>query len=329
MELKEIGEFGLIERLAGILEPASGDFLRWIGDDAAVVQLEPGLVLVLTADMLAEGVHFRKGYGGLRDLGYKALAVNLSDLAAMGARGGYALVCLGLPPGMQVEEVEEFYRGIAEAATEWDCRLAGGDTVASPSGLVFSVSLAALLRGRDAVTRSGARAGDVVLVTGTLGSSALGLALFERGAPACSAAARECVLRHVRPRPRLAEGVEAALAGATAMIDVSDGFLADLGHICDQSGLGARIDVDELPVAEPAREVARELALDVLDAALAGGEDYELIITVGREAADELAATTGATRVGVMTEGAGITLLRDGGVWSPGRAGYEHFGGDA
>jgi thiamine-monophosphate kinase len=325
MRLEDIGEFGLIGRLSRLLPAPTEQVLRGIGDDAAVVA-SPGGDLVLTTDMLVEGVHFRRHYGSFEDLGYKALAVNLSDLAAMGTGGGFALVCLGLPDDISVEEVEDIYRGLAACAGEWECQLVGGDTVRSPGALLLSVSVIAPIKPPGPVRRDGARPGDVLMVTGTLGESALGLALLERGEEASAATYRICLARHLKPRPRIREGRLAALAGASAMIDVSDGFLRDLGHICEESRVGAEVEAARFPVSANAYPVAKALGLDALETALAGGEDYELLITAPEKQAAEVAARTRATVVGRIVEGSGITVLD-----AQGRAmqltlkGYEHF----
>jgi len=331
MQLENIGEFRLIERLAQLLPAPGAEVVEGIGDDAAAIDLGDGRLLILTTDMLVEGVHFDLSYTSPRDLGYKILAVNLSDLASMGCGPGYALISLGLPSGFAVEAAEDIYRGLADCAAEWGARIVGGDTVASPQGLVFNLALSALMPSENMVTRAGAHIGDMVMVTGSLGESALGLEVLKRGVEPEDDAARSCAERHLRPHPRLAAGAAAKAAGATAMIDCSDGLLADLGHICEASSTGAVVEADWLPISDAARQVAESLGLDPVQAALAGGEDYELVITMRPDEAEEAARQLDLTPVGVIVIASeGMKVTDESGravtVESPG---YEHFQGGA
>ncbi len=332
MRIESLGEFALIQRLAQLLPAPGEEVVKGIGDDAAAIRLEVGRMLILTTDMLIEGVHFDLSFTSPRDIGYKTLAVNLSDLASMGCSPGYAyaLVSLGLPGGFDVEEAEEIYRGLAECAEAWGGQFVGGDTVSSPRGLTINLALSALMDGENMLTRAGARVGDMVLVTGSLGESALGLELFKRGIVPEDEDAITCVQRHLRPEPRFAAGAVAREAGATAMIDCSDGLLADLGHICEASGTGAVVEADRLPISDAARRVAARLEIDPLRAALAGGEDYELIVTVKADAAEEAAAKLNLTPVGTIVTGSeGLRVADEVGRAIPVESlGYEHFRGD-
>ncbi len=327
MQLGSIGEFALIQRLARLLPVPGAEVLKGIGDDAAAIELGGGRRLILTTDMLVEGVHFDLAYTSPRDLGYKTLVVNLSDLASMGCGPGYAVVSLGLPPGFEVEAVEEIYRGLAECAAQWGGSIVGGDTVSSPHGLVLNLTLAGLMAPGPMLTRTGARIGDVVMVTGSLGESALGLELLRRGVQPEDEAGHTCVRRHLRPEPRFAVGTAARAAGATAMIDCSDGLLADLGHICEASGTGAVVESDWVPISDAARQVAASLGLDPLQAALSGGEDYELVMTVKAEMAGEAAQQLNVTPVGVIAiESEGMKVAdRKGRAIPIESLGYEHF----
>ena len=241
------GEFDLIERIRSRLAgPVDGE--TWIGDDAAVVRAPEGPLLLAT-DVIVEGVHFDLSWAGLDDVGWQALTVNVSDIAAMGGRPRHALVSLTMPPG---SDVDRLYDGLAEAAQAWRCPIVGGDVSSGPV-LVVSVALTGTIEGGGApVLRSGARPGDRVFVTGPLGATA---------------AARR-VRRFARAPARVADGEAARLARATAMIDVSDGLAADVGHLAAESGVG--IALDTVPVAPGATR----------EDALGGGEDYELVFTM-------------------------------------------------
>ncbi len=327
MQLESLGEFALIQRLAQLLPAPSAEVVKGIGDDAAAVDLGDGRMLILTTDMLVEGVHFDLSFTSPRDLGYKSLAVNLSDLASMGCGPGYGLISLGLPPDFEVEAAEELYRGLGECAEQWGAQLVGGDTVSSPAGLVINLALTAIMPAEIMLTRSGARIGDMVMVTGNLGESALGLELLKRGMTIEGDSGHALIKRHLRPEPRFSVGGAMKAAGATAMIDCSDGLLADLRHICEASEVGAVVEADWLPISDVARRVADELGVDAVQAALSGGEDYELVITMRPELAEEAAARLNLTPIGVIViasegmkvaDAQGHTLP----VESPG---YEHF----
>ncbi|MDQ2724196.1 MAG: thiamine-phosphate kinase [Actinomycetota bacterium] len=252
--------------------PAAPRGETWIGDDAAVVRAPGGAWLLLATDAVVAGVHADLTLTGLDDLGWKALAVNVSDVAAMGGRPGHALVTVAGPPDT---DLGLLYQGIRDAAGRYDCPVVGGDLTNAP-GLVICVAITGWADG-PIVTRSGARTGDGIWVTGPLGRAAAGLRILQsragkgtgpKGAegPAVSEAIeRDLMSAHARPEAALAEGHAAARGGATAMIDVSDGLVADLGHIADASGVG--FTISGIPVAEGATEAE----------ALGGGEDYVLV----------------------------------------------------
>jgi len=251
------GEFAAIARLAARLpQPPSGDV--WIGDDAAVLP-PPGERLLVATDAVVAGVHGDLDFVSVADFGWKAMAVNVSDLAAMGGRPLAAVVAVAGPSGT---DLDGLYEGLGQAADRWVCPIVGGD-LAECAVLVVTVTVVGSGDGQPPpVTRAGASAGDALLVTGALGASAAGLRLLRAGQ-----GDGPLVAAHRRPQARLAEGGAARAAGATAMIDVSDGFGADLGHVLDASRVGAR--VEKLPVAEGATMVE----------ALGGGEDYELVFS--------------------------------------------------
>lgn len=257
MDVSGRGEFAAIARLAEALrQPPRGEV--WIGDDAAVLR-PPSQRLLIATDALVAGVHADLGLTSVADFGWKAMAVNVSDLAAMGGQPLAAVVAVAGPPDT---DLDGLYLGLAEAAERWDCPIVGGDLVESPA-LVVTVTVVGSGDGQPPpVTRGGARPGDALFVTGALGASAAGLRQLRAGQTD-----GPLVAAHRRPQARLAEGRAARTGGATAMVDVSDGFGADLGHVLTASGVGARLD--RLPVAAGA----------TLAEALGGGEDYELVFS--------------------------------------------------
>ncbi len=347
LDVKLLGEFGLIDwirRQVGGRRPASAGAvaLRGIGDDAAELWLRAEgagggpRALVVTKDLLLEGIHFERRYHPPRLLGRKALAVNLSDVAAMGARPLAAFLGLGLPPRLPGPDLEAFLRGFLDLAAATGTRLAGGDTSASRSGLVLSVTLVGLAPVSGPIRRAGARPGDRLYVTGTLGDSALGLRLLARGRRLPGARGAEAALlrRHLDPTPRLAEGAAiGARRLASAMIDLSDGLAADLGHVCEESGVGARVDLPRLPRSRAYQTLAARLAPeDPLAPAVGGGEDYELLFAVPPErvSAFERAARewqAKPTAIGeVRPRREGLVLVDgDGRPYRPPAAGFRHF----
>ena len=328
-----MAEFDLIERIRARAIARDGVLLG-IGDDAALLQVPAGHELAVTADTLNAGVHFPAD-ATPADIGWKALAVNLSDLASMGARPAWCTLSLSLP-GDDTAWLDAFLDGFLGLADTHAVALVGGDTTRGP--LSIAVTAMGWVEAGAALRRDGARPGDDVWVTGTLGDAAAALVLggyvpipLDGVAMPVVEAGKAAALRArlARPAPRVAVG--RALAGlAHACVDVSDGLLADLGHICRRSGVGAEIELARLP-ASPALRAA--YADDELRAALqaAGGDDYELCFsasTAAREAvarALEQAGTTG-TRIGRITDGDGVrALAADGSPWRPFRGGYVHF----
>lgn len=255
------GEFELLSRLRGAL-PTAPTGETWIGDDAAAVE-PPSRSLLLAADVLVEGTHFDLTWSAPADVGWKAVTANVSDVAAMGGRPLHLLVSVVVGPAF---DVEALYAGITEAARHWGCAVVGGD-LARGRSVTVAVAITGTTDGRAPVGRGGARPGDAVVVTGPLGGAAAGLRLLGDGLAFDSdPVAADAVRCHRRPYARPAEGQAAARVGATAMIDVSDGLAADLGHVLDESGVG--VALDRVPVHPAARE----------EEALGGGDDYQLVI---------------------------------------------------
>jgi len=303
------------------------------GDDAAVVRPKRGARLLLTTDLLAEGVHFRRCWAPPADLGWKLAAVNASDIAAMGGRPLWALLSLALPPGLDSSFAAGLGRGLRAASRRFGFTLVGGDTCASAAGIFLSLTLAGEA-GPRLITRDGAQPGDRLFVTGHLGASTLGLAALERhGSALLPAPLRRCARRHLHPEPRLVFG--AALAGtglARAALDVSDGISRDLGRLCAASRVGAEVRADRLPVLPSTSRAALLLDRDPLAAALHGGEEYEILFTARPQDERRLAAL--GEKLGLRVTAIGRILPRRDGVSVVGADGrrqaltphaWEHF----
>ncbi len=322
------GEFDLLRAL-GVLGSRPEGVAVGPGDDTAVLDLPAGRLL-FTADAVVEGVHFLRDRTDPADLGHKVVAVNVSDVAAMGGTPLAFTLTLTVPPALDLSWLRAFHGGLSAAARAYGCSLAGGDTTAGPA-VVLSVALLGTCAGPGPVLRSGARPGDDLHVSGCPGESAAGLERILSGRPGGDPAWQRLVRRHHRPEPRLALGRELGASGRiTAMIDVSDGLLQDLEHVLAASGVGADLELERVPVSTDLRtavgpERARELVL-------VGGEDYELLFTAPPAARDAVAAAARAAgtpvhRIGRITAGPATRLLAGGReVPLPARRGYEHFG---
>ncbi len=278
--------------------------------------------------MLVEGIHFDLSFTDALSLGYKSLAVNLSDLAAMGGRSpSWAVVSVAIPAGLAIATIEEFYSGLKEAAVKHGCSLVGGDTVRSPDRLVVNVALLGTVGRDDLLLRSGARPGDALMLTGEVGASALGLAALmkDRGDKQKYS---HYVEKHLRPEPRLDISASLRSRGATAAIDLSDGLLQDLEHICEESGTGAVLEMEKIPFPPHSREAAAALKVDLVDLALGGGEDYELLLAVEPDKAAALQEAGTALLVGEVEEGSEIRVIdAAGGEMDISSGGWDHFRG--
>jgi thiamine-monophosphate kinase len=306
-------EFGLIAELAPFLAGAQDGIAVGHGDDAAVLELGDRWVC-LAVDVVVEDVHFRRDLSSPADVGWKAVAVNCSDMAAMGADPSAAVVGLCRPAEVPWSEIEAIYSGMREACDRWGLHLVGGDTVAAEALAVSVTVLGEVAPGR-AVTRGGARAGDVLVVVGELGAAAAALALVAADVEPAEA----LLAAHRRPRALVAAGRVLAEHGATAMIDVSDGLGADLGHLCTASGVSARVRWDDLPIAEGVRAAAAQLGADPVVLACGGGEDFALLAALPPEAAEAAVAAAGAAE-GVAAAVVGVCEPAERGAASAGSA---------
>jgi len=341
MRVSELGERGLILRIRRAVGSGAPGVAVGIGDDSAVLEPSRGTRLLATTDLLLEDIHFRRRYAEPADIGWKALAVNLSDIAAIGGTPRFALVALACPAGTEVDDIDAFYEGMRLAAAPHGVVIVGGDTSASPDRWIVNVTLLGELEGAPKL-RSGARPGDLLAVTGALGESATGLALLEATTAGAAAPALDRVERplrdkvsqaHLRPVARVAEGRWLGASPAVnAMIDLSDGLAADLGHLTSESSAGARVYLEKLPISEAVWSVAAALARDPFELAVAGGEDYELLLAADPSAFPALAAgleaATGTplVAIGEIVEAeAGVAFLNSRGEPVPVGLGFEHF----
>ncbi len=325
------GEDALIAALAGCLPPARHARLA-IGDDAAAVEWPGGELLLITTDLLMEHVHFRLAWGDPGALGWKGLAQNLSDIAAMGGTPTHAVVALAAPPAWPAEDAVALYRGIARLAEDAGVDIIGGDTIRSAGPLTLTFTVLGRVAAGELLTRAGARPGDALYVTGALGLAAAGLRLLESGVR-WPDALQPCVDAQMCPRPRLAAARALAASGlVTAMMDLSDGVATDLHRLCRMSGVGARVERDALPVPPLVNDAggwlaARGTPADPLALALYGGEDFELLFTAPPAAEAPLRARLAPlplARIGSMDDSADI-LLAHGAHAEPLPWGFTHF----
>lgn len=334
--LKELGEFGLIRRIRGILEregakPPS-DLTVGIGDDAAAFRARAGYETLATCDSVVEGRHYLPRFMGPRDIGRRAMVLNISDIGAMGGRPRYALVSLGLRPETPVEDVEETVRGFLDELNPFGATIIGGNITAVRDDAFIDITLMGEAREGSLLRRSGAGPGDVLLVTGCPGESNAGRQCLVHGLTPADHPVAEA---YIRPSHRAREGASVAESGrATSMIDTSDGFLGDLGHLCEESVVGAELFQERFPVSKTLADAAILLKQDPHDLFLGPSDDYELIITCAPEHAHAVRAAISSTYGGPVTEvgrmtdpGRGIRLLLgDGSERTLSPKGWDHFG---
>lgn len=330
MELKDVGEFGLIDLIKQDTINDPGTVITGIGDDAAVLLPTPRQLQLITTDMLVENIHFDLTTTTAMQLGYKAVAVNLSDIAAMGGAPRHAVVSIALPRHTAVDFVLNLYNGMKEICREYGVNIVGGDTVSSPGGLVINVAVMGEVEPAHLVKRSGAKPGDIVAVTNVLGNSSAGLALLSRGEWEEYNFSWPLVTSHLTPRPLVRTGQLLAAHGATSMDDVSDGLASELHEIAQASNVSIRVVKECIPLSPEIREAAAVLGQEPLDYALYGGEDFQLLFTMepGQFALiNSIDPGAVITKIGeVLPAGDGVTLLDE-----TGRShkleprGYNHF----
>jgi thiamine-monophosphate kinase len=334
-------EFDFIKRIRAQAQDRGNipNLVAGIGDDAAVIHQLAGRDTVVTTDLLVEEIDFRRETIPPILLGHKALAVSLSDIAAMGARPRWAVLSIGLPKEVwESDFVDQFYEGFFALADRYDVRLIGGDVSRTPEKIVIDSILIGECAHERAVLRSGARPGDQLFVTGTLGGAAAGLRLLERGARVDAAtiddpdsqAVQQLLLRQLRPEPRVGWGLvlgEERLA--TAMIDISDGLSSDVNHLCTESEVGILIDSAQIPIDQLVTELCGRRALDPLLLALNGGEDFELLFTTDPQTAARLPKRVDGvaiTRIGEIKPAAdGVRIAEGARVWKLEPGGWDHF----
>ncbi|MFN3404958.1 MAG: thiamine-phosphate kinase [Cytophagaceae bacterium] len=336
-ELESIGEFGLIDRIKAGTEKSNKETIYGIGDDAAVLEFGNELVLI-SKDLLVEGIHFDLSFMPLRHLGYKAVAVNVSDIAAMNGTPKQILVGLSVSNRFSLEAIDEIYEGIHQACADYKVDLVGGDTTASPSGLVISVTATGHVSKEKLAMRNTAKVNDLLCVTGDLGGAYMGLQVLLREKQVYLAnpdmqpelEGKDYIIRRqLKPEARMDVIHEFKELGIipTSMIDISDGLASELMHICTQSGVGANIYEDKIPVDNSTFETAREFNLDPLTVTLNGGEDYELLFTVKQDDYNKIKNHPDITIIGHITEkSSGVNLVTGAGNVFPVKAqGWKHF----
>lgn len=341
----EVGEHALIRWIASVVgSPASPDVLHGIGDDAAVVRPRRNHVDVLTTDVQVDGVHFSRTFSSAADLGRRALHVNLSDVAAMGAAPRVALLSLGLPPALEALWVAELVQGLVEAAREQQVDLVGGNISRSPV-LFVDLTVTGAVKPRHLLRRGGARPGDELYVSGVVGAAAAGLAWLQHEADragqmtptaAVPQAVAEAITRYGRPDARVALGLQVGRnKAASACMDTSDGLADALRQLASASGVGVRVETAALPVSPAVADVVNMTGADAARLIWSGGEDYELLFAVPRRGRRRFLHATGraglppVTRIGVCTRESTLLTVGADGAESPLMGGFEHFGGTA
>jgi thiamine-monophosphate kinase len=329
MDLGEIGEFGVIKRIRKWMSSSDSALVQGIGDDVAVMEMG-SRTLLATTDILIEGIHFERSWMDPYRLGKKSLAVNLSDIAAMGGTPKYFLISLGLPKHLPLSFISRFYIGLKETAKRYRVDLVGGNTSLSEK-MMINICLLGEGRKKALIFRKGARVGNELFVSGTLGDSALGLKILQeeglQGRP------RPLIERHLSPCPRVELG--RALAQhrcATAMIDVSDGLLADTRHIMEESGVGVMIWENCIPLSPSYRRTSPLYSKNPVHMALSGGEDYELLFTAPPQKREKISSLSRSLKIPItcigriLPKGKKLIIVRnDGKTYVPSRFGFDHF----
>ncbi len=334
MEIAKLGEFGLIRRLTESIVPVQSSTLKGVGDDCAVIAPTADEVTLVTTDMLMEGVHFDLIYTPLKHLGYKAVAVNLSDLCAMNATPRQLTVSLAIGKRFQVEDIDALYEGMRLACEKYGVDIVGGDTTASMTGLAISITAIGTARKEDIVYRNGAKETNLICVTGNLGAAYMGLQLLEREKTVYLQQAREnggntnvpfepdfagreyILERQLKPEPRrdIVARLKEAGIRPTSMIDISDGLSSELLHICHESQCGCRIYEERIPLDYQTAVAAEEFNMNVTTCALNGGEDYELLFTVPLAEKEKVETVEDVKVIGYISKASQgkVLVTRDG-----------------
>ena len=280
MKINQIGEFGLIDLIKKKILSKDKQVLVNIGDDAAVIKSSPNRLLIFTTDTMVERIHFDLTYFTPEEIGWKAMVANLSDIAAMGGLPKYALVTVGLPKFMRAEDVLSIYKGASKIAKRYNCKIIGGDTTLAPKDIFISIALLGEVEKELLVTRSGAKKGDLICVTGNLGEAQAGLEFLKKhGRQKLS-----FVRKHLQPQPRIKEArILVKKLNVNSMIDISDGLSSELFHLTEESQLGAIIYEQNIPVSSKCLRLATLLNKKPMSWALSSGEEYELLFTVDRK----------------------------------------------
>ena len=336
MEISELGEFGLIKHLTQDIKPTNKSTLKGVGDDCAIMQFEEGKCVLMTTDMLMEGIHFDLQYTPMKHLGYKAAMVNISDIIAMNGTPTQMVVSLAIGKRFKVEDLEDFYAGLLLACEKHHIDLVGGDTTASLTGLAISITCLGEAMEEEVVMRQGAKPTDLVCVSGNLGAAYMGLQLLEREKAVFNDQLREArqkgqqvepaqpdfsgreylLERILRPEARrdITDRLKAAGIRPTSMMDISDGLSSEMMHICEQSGVGCRLYEERIPLDYQTAAAAEEFNLNVTTCAMNGGEDYELLFTVPLTHNEEMQQMEDVKVIGYITpasEGKKL-ICRDG-----------------
>ena len=333
MNLKDIGEFGFIKRISRgcLIRPQS--VIKAIGDDAAAFIPAPGEAILVTTDLLVERIHFLRDATSGFNLGYKALSVNLSDIAAMGGTAREAFISIAVPENCSIDFLEDLYKGMKKLAAEFDVNLLGGDTTRSKADLVINISVLGSAFEKEILYRNTAQHGDIICSTGFLGDSRAGLYLIINNIEANSNELKPLLDAHVIPKPYLREGrFLARQGGVHAVIDVSDGLSSDIGHIAEQSNVGIRLYSEKIPVSDNLEKFCAGFDFDPVEYALAGGEDYTLLCTISPDKVDHIAANylkrfrNPLYQIGEITDSGKMELvLSDGQIRSFTPSGWDHF----
>ena len=291
MNLKEIGEFGFIKKISRGCLIRPDNIVKAIGDDAAAFMTEPGRLSLITTDLLVERIHFLRDAISGFDLGYKSLAVNLSDIAAMGGTAREAFISIAIPDDCHLDYLEAIYSGIKDLAAGFDVNVLGGDTTHSKVDLIINIVVQGIVSKEELLCRDAARPGDVIFSTGFLGDSKAGLHLTLNEIAADTETIAALLKAHRVPEPHLRQGrFLARQGGVHAAIDTSDGLSSDLAHIAEESRVGARLYADKIPISQNLKDFCIRFDFDSIDYALSGGEDYTLLCTIAPQNADKIAS---------------------------------------